>query len=185
MTLLVAGLALFIALHMIPGVPPLRAVLVAGMGEARYRGAFSGLAFAGLAMVVWGYASAPVEPVYSPPGWGRQAAMWMTPAAFVLFAAANMPTRIRSAVRHPMLLGLLLWALAHLAANGDLRSLLLFGGLAGFSLAAAASAAARGKRPPADKTPRLAMDAAALASGLAAAGLFAYLHDALFGAPVL
>ena len=185
MTLLVAGLALFIGLHLIPGIAPLRAGLVARMGEKRYRGAFSALAFAGLALIVWGYSAAPFEPVYSPPGWGRDAAMWMVPAAFVLFAAANMPTHIRSVVRHPMLLGLLLWALAHLAANGDLRSLMLFGGFAGFSLAAAASAVARGKRPPADKAPRLAMDAAALVSGLAAAGLFAYLHATLFGAPAL
>ena len=136
-------------------------------------------------MIVWGYSTAPFDPVYSPPDWGRQAAMWVVPAALVLFAAANMPTHIRSIVRHPMLLGLLLWALAHLAANGDLRSLLLFGSLAGFSVAAAASAVARGKRPPAGKPPRLAMDAAALASGLAAAALFAYFHAALFGAPVL
>ena len=185
MTLLVAGLALFIVLHLVPSVPPLRAGLVAGMGEKRYRGAFSALAFAGLALIVWGYSAAPFEPVYSPPDWGRQAAMWLAPAALVLFAAANMPTHIRSVVHHPMLLGLLLWALAHLAANGDLRSLLLFGSLAGFSVVAAVSAVARGKRPPADKAPRLAMDAAALASGLVAAAVFAYFHAALFGAPVL
>lgn len=185
MTLLAAGLALFIVLHLIPGIAPLRAGLVAGMGEKRYRGAFSALAFAGLAMIVWGYSAAPFEPVYSPPDWGRQAAMWLAPAAFVLFAAANMPTHIRSVVRHPMLLGLLLWALAHLAANGDLRSLLLFGGLAGFSVVAAASAVARGKRPPADRKPRLAMDTAALVSGLVVAALVAYFHAALFGVPVL
>ena len=185
MTLLVAGLALFILLHLVPSVPPLRAGLIAGMGEKRYRGAFSALAFAGLAMIVWGYSAAPFEPIYSPPDWGRQAAKWMVPAAFVLFAAANMPTHIRSVVQHPMLLGLLLWALAHLAANGDLRSLMLFGGLAGFSVAAAVSAVARGKRPPAGKKPRLAMDAAALVSGIIVAALFAYFHAALFGVPVL
>ena len=185
MTLLVAGLALFVVLHLIPGVAPLRAGLVAGMGEKRYRGVFSALAFAGLALIVWGYSTAPFEPVYSPPGWGRDAAMWMVPAALVLFAAANMPTYIRSVVRHPMLLGLLLWALAHLAANGDLRSLVLFGGFAGFSMVAAASAVARGKRPAANRAPRLAMDVAALVSGLVVAGLFAYLHDTLFGAPAL
>ncbi|MCY3754217.1 MAG: NnrU family protein [Alphaproteobacteria bacterium] len=185
MTLLVAGLALFIVLHLVPSIAPLRAGLVAGMGEKTYRGVFSALAFAGLAMIVWGYSAAPFEPVYAPPDWGRQAAMWVVPAALVLFAAANMPTHIRSIVRHPMLLGLLLWALAHLAANGDLRSLLLFGGLAGFSVVAAASAVARGKRPPADKPPRLAMDAAALVAGLVVAGLLAYFHAALFGVPVL
>ena len=185
MTLLVAGLALFIALHLIPGIAPLRAGLVARMGEKRYRGVFSALALAGLAMIVWGYAAAPFESVYSPPSWGRDAAVWVVSAAFVLFAAANMPTHIRSIVRHPMLLGLLLWALAHLAANGELRSLVLFGGFAGFALVTGASAVARGKGPPADKAPRLAMDAIALAAGIVVAGLFAYFHAALFGVPVL
>ena len=184
MTLLVAGLALFVALHLIPSLPPLRAALVASMGEKPYRGAFSITAFASLAMVVWGFADAPFEPVYTPPAWGRHAAMGMTPVAFVLFAAANMPTRIRGIVRHPMLLGLLLWALAHLAANGDLRSVTLFGTFAGFAVVAAVSAVVRGKQPPADQTPRLALDAAALVSGLAAAGLLAYFHGALFGMPV-
>lgn len=184
MTLLAAGLALFVALHLIPSVPPLRAALVARMGEMPYRGAFSLAALASLAMVVWGFPDAPFDPVYTPPAWGRHAAMGLTPVAFVLFAAANMPTHIRRVVRHPMLLGLLLWALAHLAANGDLRSATLFGTFAGFAVVTAVSAVARGKRPPADQTPRLALDAAALVSGLVVAGLLAYFHAALFGMPV-
>ena len=185
MTLLVAGLALFFVLHLIPSVPPLRAGLVARMGESPYRGVFSLVAFAGLAMMVWGFARAPYEPVYSPPAWGYPAAMGIVPLAFVLFAAANMPTHIRAFVQHPMLLGLLLWALAHLATNGDLRSVTLFGTLAGFAVVSAVSAVARGKRPATDKAPRLAMDGAALVSGLVVAAVFAYFHAALFGMPVL
>ena len=185
MTILVAGLALFFVLHLIPSVPPLRAALVARMGEMPYRGVFALIAFASLVMVVWGFSAAPFEPVYSPPGWGRHAAMALVPLALVLFAAANMPTHIRSVVRHPMLLGLLLWALAHLAANGDLRSVTLFGTFAGFAVVATASAVARGKRPATDKAPRLALDVAALVSGIVVAGLLAYFHAALFGMPVL
>ena len=184
MTLLVAGLALFVVLHLIPSAPPLRAGLVARMGEMPYRGVFALIAFASLAMVVWGFSQAPYEPVYSPPVWGRHAALTLVPLALVLFAAANMPTHIRAFVQHPMLLGLLLWALAHLAANGDLRSVTLFGTFAGFAVVAAVSAVARGKRPATDKAPRLAMDGAALVSGLVAAGVFAYFHSALFGMPV-
>ena len=185
MTLLVAGLALFVVLHLIPSVPPLRAGLVGRMGAMPYRGAFSIAAFASLAMIVWGYSAGSLEPVYSPPTWGRPAAMALVPVAIVLFAAANMPTHIRAALRHPMLLGLLLWALAHLAANGDLRSVVLFGTFAGFAVVAAVSAVARGKRPDAAKAPRLAMDAAALVSGVVAAALLTYFHAALFGMPVL
>ena len=185
MTLLVSGLALFVVLHIIPSVPPLRAGLVARMGEGPYRGAFSIVTFASLVMVVWGYSAAPFEPVYPPPSWGRHAAMGLVPVALVLFAAANMPTHIRAVVRHPMLLGLLVWALAHLAANGDLRSVVLFGTFAGFAVVAAVSAVARGKGPDRDKAPRLGMDAAAIVSGTIVAGLLAYFHAALFGIPVI
>ena len=96
-----------------------------------------------------------------------------------------MATHIRAAVRHPMLVGLVVWALAHLLANGDLRSVTLFGTFAVFAVVAAVSAVARGKRPPADKAPRLTLDAAALASGLVAAGVLAYFHAELFGMPVM
>ena len=137
-------------------------------------------------MMVWGYSAAPFEPVYSPPGWGRHAAMGLVPVALVLFAAANMPTHIRAVVRHPMLLGLLLWALAHLAANGDLRSVALFGTFGGFAVVAAVRrGGAREAASADDKPPRLALDAAAIVSGTIVAGLLAYFHAALFGMPVI
>lgn len=184
MTLLVAGLALFIAVHLIPTVVPLRAALVARLGAKPYRGVYSLLALAGLVLVVWGFMRAPFEPLYAPPAWGRQAAMFAVPVALVLFAAANMPTHIRAVLKHPMLLGLLLWSLAHLLSNGDLRSVVLFGSFAGYALLDLVSGAARGKRPP-DEAPRFAMDATALVAGLVAAGLLTYFHAALFGVPVL
>jgi len=184
MTLLVAGLVLFVAVHLVPSVPPLRAATVAKIGQQAYRGTFALLAIAGLGMMIWGYANTPFEVVYSPPSWGHLAALWVVPVAVVLFAAANMPTHIRAVARHPMLLGLLLWALAHLVANGDARSVALFGSLAGFAVVATVSAVLRGKRPP-DQAPRIALDAAALVSGLVVAGLLAYFHGTLFGVPVM
>jgi len=185
MVLLAYGLALFVVLHLIPSVPPLRAALVARMGEMPYRAVFALIALASVVMVVGGFAAAPYEPVYSPPAWGRHAALALVPIALVLFAAANMPTHVRRVARHPMLVGLLLWALAHLAANGDLRSVTLFGTFAGFAVVATVSAVARGKRPAADKAPRLAMDGAAIVSGLVVAGLLAYFHGTLFGMPII
>ena len=108
MTLLVAGLVLFIAVHLVPSVVPLRAALIARLGPGPYRGLFSLVAAAGLVLIVWGFARAPFEPLYAAPAWGRQVAMFAVPVALVLFAAANMPTHIRAVLRHPMLLGLLL-----------------------------------------------------------------------------
>ena len=185
MTLLIAGLALFIAVHSIPSVVPLRATLIARLGAGLYRGLFSLVAVAGLVLVVWGFARAPFEPVYTAPSWGRQVAMFVVPVALVLLAAANMPTHIRAVLRHPMLLGVLLWAIAHLLSNGDLRSVVLFGGFGGYALLDLFSVPARGKRPSNEQAPRLALDAAAIVAGLAAAGLLTYFHAHLFGVPVI
>ena len=184
MTLLVAGLVLFIALHLIPSVVPLRAALIARLGAGPYRGLFSLVAAAGLGLIVWGFAGAPFEPLYAVPAWGRQVAMFAVPVALVLFAAANMPTHIRAVLRHPMLLGLLLWAIAHLLSNGDLRSVVLFGAFAGYAVLGLVSAVARDQRLSTDKAPRLAMDGVAIVAGLVAALLLAVFHAALFGVPV-
>ncbi len=86
MTLLAAGLALFGVLHLIPSVPPLRAGLVARMGERPYRGVFSLVALASLVMAVWGFSTAPFEPVYSSPSWGRHAALGEEPDHYTWWA---------------------------------------------------------------------------------------------------
>ncbi len=185
MNLLVAGLALFILVHLIPSVAALRTALIARLGAGAYRGLFSLVALAGLVLVVWGFARAPAEALYAPPGWGRQVAVFAVPVALVLLAAANMPTHIRAVLRHPMLLGVLLWAIAHLLANGELRSVVLFGSFAGFAVVDLVSVAARGKQPSTEKAPRFAMDGLAIALGLVAAGLFTYFHAALFGVPAI
>ena len=185
MTLLAAGLLLFLLVHLIPSAAPLRAALVERMGEKPYRGAFSIVALASLVMIVGGFSHAPVELLYVPPDWGRYAAMAVAPIALVLFAAANMPTHIRALVRHPMLLGLFLWAVVHLLASGESRAVLLFGGFALFAAVETVSAVARGKNPPAGSAPRLTMDAAAVVGGLVVAGLLMRFHGTLFGAPLM
>ncbi|MCY3820430.1 MAG: NnrU family protein [Gammaproteobacteria bacterium] len=185
MSLLVAGLVLFTAVHLIPSAPRLRVVLVERLGEKPYRGVFSAFVLLSLAVVVCGYSRSPLEGVYVPPAWGYQVSMILVPVALVLFAAANMPTHIRALVRHPMLLGLLLWAFAHLLANGELRSVVLFGGFALFAVVEIVSAVARGKVPPTEPVPRITMDIAAVIGGLIVAGLLAVFHGALFGVPVM
>jgi len=184
MNVLVLGLLLFFAMHLVPTVPALRAGLVARLGENGYKLAFSLASLAGLVLIVVGWQRAPYEPVYAPPAWGRHLAMVLVPVALVLLAAANMPGHIRYRLKHPMLIGVLLWAFAHLAANGDLRSIVLFGAFAAYALVDMLSEIARGKTLVGPKPPRAAMDAAALAGGLAVAALLAYFHGALFGVPL-
>ncbi len=185
MNLLIIGLALFVGLHLIPCIPPLRTALVSSLGEKKYRALFAASSFVGLALIIWGFSKAEFQPVYQPLIWGRSLAFGLVPIAVILFAAANMPTHIRAFVRHPMLAGLFLWAIAHLAANGDLSSILLFGTLGAYSVVATASAIVRGKKPSEDKAPRWAMDVVAVVSGTVVAGLFAKFHDVLFGMPLM
>ncbi len=185
MSLLITGLIVFVALHLIPSVVPLRSALIATLGENKYRAIFSIISFVGIGLIVWGFSSAQFQPVYQPFAWGRPAALILVPVAIILFAAANMPTHIRAVVRHPMLAGLFLWALVHLFANGDLRSILLFGTLGIYAVVATISAVVRAKEPSEAKAPRWAMDAVAVVAGVIVAGLIAKFHGALFGMPLM
>ena len=184
MGLLVPGLVLFLGVHLVPTSPPLRRSLVARMGERGYRGAFSAVAAAGLALTVAGFARAPSEPMlFAPMPWAIAAAPSVVGAAFVLLAAARLQGHLRRIVRHPMLAGTILWAGVHLAANGDARSTVLFGAFLAWALVDLASANSRGAVKAFE--PKLTHDAAAVAAGGAAAVAFAWLHGVLIGVKVV
>jgi len=120
MRLLIAGLALFLGIHVLPMFPSLRAALLARWGEPRYKGVFSVVSAVGLVLIVAGYAVADDRTrLFAPFPAARALAPFAMVASFILFAAANMRGHLRRIVRHPMLLGLLLWASVHLLANGD------------------------------------------------------------------
>ena len=89
------------------------------------------MAFAGLGLIIWGYALARQQSqvLWAPPMGLRHASALLMLFSLILLAAANVPrNRIKSWVRHPMLLGTQLWAVAHLLANGSVADVLLFGG---------------------------------------------------------
>lgn len=185
MTLLIIGLVLFLGIHSLPIVPPLRNGLFNRLGEKGYKTVFSLVALAGLVLIVFGWKQAPYEVVYDPPAWGRHLAMSLVPLAFILLAAANMPGYIRYKLKHPMLIGTLLWAIAHLAANGDRRSIILFGAFAVYAVVDFISESARGRTLIGHKPPRAAMDAAAVAGGIVLAAVVMYFHGSLFGVPIM
>lgn len=185
MTYLLAGLIVFFGVHLLPAAPRLRARLLAKLGAGGYKAAFSLTAAAGLALLVAGMAWSPRIDLWRPPAWGAGAAAALMAPAFILFAAANFRCRIKRAARHPMSLGVLLWAAGHLLANGELASLLLFGGFAAFALfdivrprAPAAPDAAAAAAPAAK------WDAVAIGIGVAAYIALAALHRPLFGAAI-
>jgi uncharacterized membrane protein len=184
MTPLIAGLALFLGIHLLPSATGLRERMRTALGANRYRSVFSLITAAGLGLIIYGKSVAPFVPVWT--GWapGRHLALMLMPFAFILFAAANMPGHIRARLRHPMLLGTLLWAGVHLSVNGDLASMLLFGGFLAWAALDLVSASIRGKTLIGDKPPAWRFDAIAVVAGSVLFLVVARFHAQLFGPPV-
>lgn len=180
MPYLVGGLLLFVAVHMVAWLPPLRRTLVRRLGPGGYQGAFALAALAGLTLVVVGYRRVPFSALYAPPAWGDTAALLLMLPAAVLLVAAYAPGNVRRYTRHPMLWGVSLWAVAHLSANGDLASVVLFGTFALYALLAMASANLRGARKSTHRVP-WSRDAFAVIIGLVVYSGMLRLHVFVFG----
>ena len=132
MALLVLGLILFLGVHSVRIVADgWRTRARARLGEGPWKGLYSLVSAVGLALIVWGYGLARQQPValWVPPPGMRHAAALLTLIAFVLLAAAYVPRNaFKARLHHPMVLGVKVWALAHLLSNGNLADVLLFGG---------------------------------------------------------
>jgi len=187
MSLLVLGLILFLGVHSVRIVSDgWRARTLARVGEHAWKGVYSLLSGLGLVLIVWGYGLARRAPVvlWEPPPGMRHLAGLLTLAAFVGIAAAYVPRNaIKASLHHPMVLGVKVWALAHLLANGTLADVLLFGGFLAWAVFDFRAARRRDRAagtvyPPG--TP--AGTAAAIGVGVAAWAVFAlWGHAALIG----
>jgi uncharacterized membrane protein len=130
MEMLITGVLLWGLVHLMKSVTPgLRASIQSAVGEGPHKGLVTLLLLVSLALMIFGWRSTTAEFVYDPPSWGRHANMTLMFVAILLIGAAQGASRIRQWIRHPMLTGVLIWAVGHLLANGDNKSLILFGGL--------------------------------------------------------
>ena len=132
MSYLVLGLVLFLGVHSVRIVADgWRTEMRARIGELPWKGLYSLVSIVGLALIVWGYGLARQQPVvlWVPRIGMRHAASLLTLIAFILLAAAYVPRNaLKARLHHPMVLGVKVWALAHLLSNGNLADVLLFGG---------------------------------------------------------
>ena len=131
MLLLIVGLIIFFGIHLVPTNPGLRASLRDRFGATPYRIAFSLVSLVGLVLIIVGYHKLQLLPgknpqLWVPPTWTKHVAFALMLPALILLVAAYVPSRIRTAAKHPMLLAIKIWALAHLLANGSLGALVLF-----------------------------------------------------------
>lgn len=131
MAILVFGLILFLGIHSVQIVSPdIRARTIAKVGSVGvWKLIYTGIAIIGLSLIIIGYGlarhSAPV--LYYPSGAFRHIAVVLMLPVFPLIFAAYIKGRIKHVLGHPMLIALILWACAHLMANGSVADLLLFG----------------------------------------------------------
>ena len=132
MSMLILGLVLFLGAHSVRIVAEgWRTQMRARLGEGGWKGVYSVLSLAGFVLVCYGYGAARLEPVvlWASPIWTRHLAALLMIPAFVMLVAAYVPGNgIKARLKHPMLLGVKTWALAHLVANNTLADVLLFGG---------------------------------------------------------
>jgi len=137
LAILILGLAIFIGTHVFVSLRGHREQLIARIGAGPYKGLFSLVSILGVVLAAYGFAlyrRTGLIPVWSPPDFMRHLAEGLMWPAFVLVAAAYIPGTIKKTLKHPMLVGVKLWAFAHLISNGDLGGIVLFGSFLGWAV---------------------------------------------------
>lgn len=149
MSQLYLSLIAFLLLHSVPALPPVRAGIIAAIGRKTYMVLYSAVSTLLLAWVFHAALNTPYVELWEPTGSHAMVTLVLAPLGMFLVLAgllspnpasvtlrhAGQPGAIAVITRHPVLWGFLLWSGGHLIANGDLRSLILFGGLGLFSAA--------------------------------------------------
>jgi uncharacterized membrane protein len=183
MLLLILGLVIFFGMHLVRiAAPAFRDAQIA-TNEGRWKGLYALVSIVGFGLIVWGwkvYRPDALE-IYEPPSWGRHVASALVLAAFIALAAAYLPAgSIKHRLKHPMLTGIILWAIGHLLANGDLAGLLVFGAFLVYAIVDRIAVIPRGD--PAPVVVRASSDLMAVGIGVAAFAVFGlWLHGWLFG----
>ena len=191
MVYMIAGLVVFFGAHLFttfrtraPGEG-----LRARLGYGPYMGLYTLISIAGIVLIVIGYgAMRPAMVVWAPPVWLKHLNILIQLAAFIILFAAYTPTgHIKKTLKHPMLVGVKLWAAGHLLANGELNSILLFGAFLAYAVIDRIVLKKRGDLGPGpDVKPNLMGDGLAVAIGIGFwLAMLLWLHPVLFVMPAL
>jgi uncharacterized membrane protein len=129
LALLVLGLVLFLGPHVFITLRGARGALTERIGEWPYKGLFAIVSIVGLYFIGKGFAlyrDAGMIEIWDPPDWTRHITIALMWPAVIFVTAAYIPGDIKRVLKHPMLVGVKLWAVAHLISNGDLGSMIIF-----------------------------------------------------------
>jgi len=188
LNLLISGLVLFFATHLIPSSQTLRKTLVDKLNLSRYKAVFSVLSILGIVLVVYGLKEASFQPLYEPPRWGRHLAMLIMLPAVYFFLSNSVgpaPSSAKAFTAHPLNWGVILWATAHLLANGDLAHVLLFSSFGIFAVVSILSGESRGLRPTLNQRPPLGAEAVFLGIVVIVYSALIFGHSYFTGMPLI
>jgi uncharacterized membrane protein len=187
-TQLIGGILVFLGLHSISIVAEdLRNRLVARMSLLAWQALYSILSLVGLVLIVRGYVAARADPVilYTPALWMRHSGMLLMMFVFPLLLATYLPGRIKTAFKHPTLVAVKTWSVAHLLANGGLHDVLLFGAFLAWAVVDRISYRYRAPRLPREFPASRWNDAITILGGLALYAIFLRGgHEWLTGMPL-
>jgi uncharacterized membrane protein len=182
MILLAFGVLFTTLTHLVAAVPSLKARLKQKVGEKAYGPLFGIASLIGIAIIVLGWRASGFVAVYDPPDWGNHANFLLSLIAFICLGIFIFRGGLRQKLRFPLAIGVAFWAVGHLLANGDLASIILFGGFLAYALAHIVIGTVNGVRPSAEV--RAGHDLVSVLIGIALYGVTAQLHGALIGVPV-
>lgn len=190
LAVMIVGLALFIGVHLVTTQRALRARLIGISGEAVYKIGYAVASIVGIVLISYGFgayrASGWID-VWSPPTAMKHIAVALMLPAVIMVVASYIRGRIYTTLKHPMLAGVKLWAAAHLLANGDLGSIILFGSFLGWAVFDRISLKRRSD-PGAPPIPvgGVRNDLIAIAVGIIAYVALAFaFHPVVIGVPVM
>lgn len=182
MAILVTGLVIFLGMHIFPHFQQQRQALIDRIGEGPYKGLFSLVSLAGIALIAWGYSRAEYSHLWAGPAWAKSLApLFMLPACYA-FVASGAPSNLKRLTRNPLDWSILLWASFHLLNNGDVKSLLLFGSFAAYALFNMWSSSRRDREEP--QPVPWGREVIYIAIGILMYGALVMFHPALFGVAV-
>ena len=171
---LIAGVALWWAAHLFKRVAPARR---AAMGDPG-KGAVAGAIAVGIVLMIIGYRGVDFIPVWQPPAFMVHLNNLGMLIAIYMLSPAPKRGKVLAGMRHPMLTGFSIWAAVHLLVNGDLASIILFGGLLTWAvLAARVINAAVPEWAPAPADRSYAKDAMFLAGSVVLLGVIGFVHN--------
>lgn len=181
---LVLGIVLFFGIHSASIVALPTRERAAAKSENAWKAFYSLVSIVGIVLMVRGYAELRSTPtvLYVAPLWLRHVAALLLLPVFIFFIAPYFPGKIKTALKHPQLVAVKLWAFAHLLVNGTVADVLLFGSFLVWAVADRISLKNRPQRPLPGAPASAANDIILVIAGLALYAVFAvWAHEWLFG----